>query len=380
MNHDDLGAGLAGTALHKMVVARDQGDWTAAHAAAKAISSQPITAHPAHASLYRGAPAVAYVLHIGNHPAYTRALAQLDAEVVAIVADRLAAAHHRMDSKAPPCLREYDLISGLTGLGAYLLHRGHDNVLERVLRYLVRLITEPLTVHGHQVPGWWAATGLRDTSDTGQLAHGHANFGIAHGVSGPLALLALAHRAGYTVTGQDDALAEGITHLTTWAQPLDGSGTGWPEYLPLHAYRKGPAPGAAPGRPSWCYGTPGIARALQLAALALHDDTARRLAERTAFHAITDPRQTGQITETSLCHGWAGLLLTVGRIASDAARPDLAGALPALHNRLTTDVGQHRIAEHTGLLTGNAGVLLTLHTLTTARPVDLGWETCLLLN
>ncbi|KES02973.1 hypothetical protein BU52_33010 [Streptomyces toyocaensis] len=380
MNHDDLGAGHAGTALHAMVVARDQGDWSAAHAAAKAISSQPIAAHPAHANLYRGAPAVAYVLHIAGHPAYARALAQLDIEVVAIVADRLAAAHRRMDSKAPPYLREYDLISGLTGLGAYLLHRGHDHALERVLRYLVRLITEPLTVHGHQVPGWWAATSLRDTPGTGRLAHGHVNFGIAHGIAGPLALLALARRAGCTVVGQDDALAEGIAHFTTWAQPLDGGGTGWPEYLPLTAYRKGPGPAAAPGRPSWCYGTPGIARALQLAALALHDETARRLAEHTALQAVTDPRQTGQITETSLCHGWAGLLLTADRIAADAELPDLAGALPALHDRLTTAMGRRRTTEHAGLLTGKAGVLLTLHTLTTTRPVGLGWETCLLLD
>ncbi|MEU5523752.1 hypothetical protein ABZ759_24625 [Streptomyces sp. NPDC047860] len=66
------------------------------------------------------------------------------------------------------------------------------------------------------------------------------------------------------------------------------------------------------------------------------------------------------------------------RIVSDAALPDLAGALPALHRRLATDTVRRRTTEHAGLLTGNAGVLLTLHTLTTARPVDLGWETCLL--
>ncbi|MFF1273282.1 lanthionine synthetase LanC family protein [Streptomyces marokkonensis] len=150
-----------------------------------------------------------------------------------------------------------------------------------------------------------------------------------------------------------------------------------------HRLARVPASDRLPGRARGAaapYGTPGIARALQLAALTLHDHAARRLAEHTALQAITDPRQTGQITETSLCHGWAGLLLTADRIASDAALPDLAEALPALHNRLTTEMGRRRTAEHAGLLTGNAGVLLTLHTLTTARPVDLGWETCLLLN
>ncbi|MYR41091.1 lanthionine synthetase C family protein [Streptomyces sp. SID5910] len=375
MNHDDLGGGLTGNALYEMVIARGQSDWTAAHAAAKAISSRPITAHRTHANLYRGAPAVAYVLHVAGHRAYTRSLAELDAETVAIVADRLDAAHRRMAGGRPPRLREYDLISGLTGLGAYLLHRGHHNVLDRVLRYLVRLITEPLTVDGHQVPGWWAATDPRDAIGTGRFAHGHANFGIAHGVTGPLALLALARRVGHTVDGQDDALAEGIAHLTSWAQPCDNGSIGWPEFLPLDAYRKGPEPGAAPGRPSWCYGAPGIARALQLASLALHDDAARRLAEHTAFQAVTDSRQTCQITDSSVCHGWAGLLLAADRIASDAALPDLAHALPALLPR-----ARHRTTESAGLLTGDAGVLLTVHTLTATHPDDSRWESCLLLN
>ncbi len=380
MIRDDLGTGPAATALYEMVVARTTGDWTKAHPTAKAMTSQPITADPASANLYRGAPAVAYTLHTAGHRAYARALTELNAETVAIVAHRLRAAHRRMDKGLPPRLREYDLISGLTGLGAYLLHRDVDQALGAVLRYLVRLLTEPLAVNGHQVPGWWAATGPNGTPDTGEFAHGHANVGLAHGVAGPLALLALARRAGHTVTGQDDALAAGITHLTTWAQPLKGGGTGWPECLPLDAYQRGPEPDAAPTRASWCYGTPGIARALQLAALALNDDTARRLAEHTALQAATDPRHTGQITDTSLCHGWAGLLLTTERIAADAAQPDLHDALPALRDRLTTETQHHPAPEHTGLLTGNAGVLLTLHTLTTTRPVDPEWKTCLLLT
>ncbi|WP_405698320.1 lanthionine synthetase C family protein [Streptomyces coelicoflavus] len=380
MNHDDLGGGLAGNALYEMVIAREQGDWTAAHAAAKALSSLPVTAHPPHANLYRGAPAVAYVLHIAEHPAYARSLAELDAETVAIVSGRLDTAHRRMDSGRPPRLREYDLISGLTGLGAYLLHRGRGSVLERVLHYLVRLMTEPLAVDGCQVPGWWAATDPRDAIGTGRFEHGHANFGIAHGVTGPLALLALARRAGHSVEGQDAALAKGIAHLTAWAQPFDNNSIGWPELLPLDAYRKGPEPGTAPSRPSWCYGTPGIARALQLAALALHDDAARRLAELTALQAVTDSRQTCQLTDASVCHGWAGLLLATDRMASDAALPDLTGALPTLHACLESAMAHNERPKDAGLLTGNAGVLLTAHTLNVSHPLDLGWETCLLLN
>lgn len=81
-----------------------------------------------------------------------------------------------------------------------------------------------------------------------------------------------------------------------------------------------------------------------------------------------------------LCHGWAGLFLAVSRIASDALSPDITNELPRLRARLNTHLVQHAVPEKGGLLTGNAGVLLTLHTLDTPRPVDLGWETCLLLN
>nr|WP_272920599.1 lanthionine synthetase C family protein [Streptomyces sp. SID8367] len=373
-----MGAGLAGTALYEVVAARGRGDWTAAHAATRAVNARPVTAHPEHASLYRGAPAVAYVLHTAGHQAYARALAELDAEVVAIVADRLQVARRRMDSGTPPPLCEYDLISGLTGLSAYLLHRGRDNALEQILRYLVRLLTEPLTIDGHQVPGWWAATDPRGAPGTGRFLHGHANFGIAHGFTGPLALLALAHRAGHTVAGQDQALAEGIAHLTQWTQPLQGGGIGWPEFLSLDAYLRGPVPDAEPGRPSWCYGTPGIGRALQLAALAIHDDQAQQLAEDAVFRAITDARQLRLVKDMSVCHGWAGVLLAVDRIGSGAAAPEITRCLPTLRAHLSTFPVRHEIPESAGLLSGDAGVLLTLHTINGARPIK--WETCLLLD
>ncbi|MFD5659867.1 lanthionine synthetase C family protein [Streptomyces hirsutus] len=380
MRHDDLGGGLTGTALYEMVLARTRGKWTGAHAAARAITAKPLVAFPDEASLYRGVPAVAYALHFAEHPAYARAFAHLDAEAVAITAARVDAAQRRMDSGRPPHMAEYDLISGLTGIGAYLLRRERDAALERVLHYLVRLLTEPLTVAGHQVPGWWTADGPRGLPDDGPFSAGHANFGIAHGMPGPLALLALSSRAGFTVDGQKQALEEAITFLTKWVQPSSGGTFGWPELLPLNSFLDGPVSGTEPGRPSWCYGTPGIGRALQLAALARSNEQVRRFAEHVVLGSITDPRQLSQLEDATLCHGWTGLLLACDRIASDAMTPAIANQLPVLRSHLDAHMVRHEIPENAGLLSGNAGVLLTLHTLSTPRPIDLGWETCLLLN
>ncbi|MFF4575689.1 lanthionine synthetase C family protein [Streptomyces sp. NPDC001410] len=380
MRHDDLGGGLAGTALYEMVVAHTRGTWPAARAAAQAATAQPLAAHPDEASLYRGVPAVAYALHFAKPPASSRTLANLDAETIAIVATRLDAAQRRMDSGRPPRMAEYDLISGLTGLGAYLLRRERQAALERILRYLVRLLTEPLTVAGSQVPGWWTADGPRGLPEDGAFRTGHSNFGIAHGMPGPLALLALASRAGVTVDGQEQALDEGITFLTTWAQPSSDGTIGWPELLKLPDFLNGPVSGGEPGRPSWCYGTPGIGRALQLAALARRNGRARRFAEHVVLSSITDHRRLSQLEDITLCHGWAGLLLTCDRIATDAMTPTITNELPVLRSHLSAHMVRHEIPENAGLLSGNAGVLLTLHTLSTPRPADLGWETCLLLN
>ncbi|MGW7067099.1 lanthionine synthetase C family protein [Streptomyces sp. NPDC054855] len=376
----DLGVGLAGTALYEMVVARHSGAWDAAHTSAKALASWIVDSHPPAASLYHGVPAVAYVLQTADHRLYANALQAMDREVATIVERRLASAYARMDSGRPPRMREFDLISGLTGIGAYLLHRNSTGLLEQVLAYLVRLLTEPTTVEGQQLPGWWAHDSPRGRYDE-DWPQGHANFGLAHGVAGPLALLALCARSGtVTVSGLDNALDEGCRVLTSWARPLNGGGSGWPETLGTGPFLCGPLPGVRPGRPSWCYGTPGIARALQLAALARNDAAAQRCAEQSLLTCITDHRQLSRIRDATVCHGWAGLLLAAERIAADAGKDAIKLELPHLYNRLTDYMVRQEIPKGTGLLTGADGVLLALHTLNPARPADAAWETCLLLN
>src|SRR5439155_18120829 len=127
----------------------------------------------------------------------------------------LRQAHDRMDAGQLPALREYDLIRGLTGIGAYLLHRhSGDDLLRDVLSYLVRL-TKPLTVDGDRLPGWWTGNAPND-QPSAQWPGGHGNLGMAHGIAGPLALLSIAMRHGITVTGQADAIVRICAWLDQW--------------------------------------------------------------------------------------------------------------------------------------------------------------------
>ncbi|MFD5696554.1 lanthionine synthetase LanC family protein [Streptomyces lasiicapitis] len=141
-------------------------------------------------------------------------------------------------------------------------------------------------------------------------------------------------------------------------------------------------PAAAPRQaPSWCYGTPGIARSLQLAALACQRPTTQRLAEDALASCSADPEQLARLHDATVCHGWAGLCLALHRAASDAG-PDsvLHQHWATAQARLTALVQRSAPPPAAGFLTGADGILLALHTLTPARSVSPGWDARLLLT
>jgi hypothetical protein len=202
-------------------------------------------------------------------------------------------------------------------------------------------------------------------------------------LQGPLALFAQAARRGITVEGQQGAIETICSWLDTWQQD-SATGPWWPEcvsHRELHA-RRTSQPG--PQRPSWCYGTPGIARALQLAGIATADTRRRQLAEHALAGCISDFAQLRRITAASLCHGSAGFHRTTRRIAADALTPALSAHLPSLADAL---LRSHALAREDGgtrppggLLEGRAGLTLALHAAARPDPPVTGWDSFLLIN
>jgi lantibiotic biosynthesis protein len=324
------------------------------------------------AGLYLGAPAMTFVLHLAadGTSRYANALQSLDGIVASHTRQRLAAAHARINAGRPVDFAEYDLFRGLTGIAALLLRRQPNGPETRaVLEYLVRL-TEPILVNGKQVPGWWVRHA--PATNQGATPGGHANAGIAHGITGPLALLALAMRAGTTVNGHETA----VLRICRWLDEIrqhDHLGVRWPRWISEH----GPAP-ALPATPSWCYGTPGLARAQQLAAIVTGDIDRKRMAERALLHCITDPNQLDRIDNRGLCHGYGGLLRAVHRVAQDAETPEAFTArIAPLTGRFLTS----QPPEESGFLEGKAGAALAFQdadAIGTAAPQGQ-WDACLLL-
>lgn len=329
----ELSEGALGMAL--LHIERD--DLAAArHSLAQAVAGG--VSAGGNASLFHGAPALEFVLgRAGRTDHGVR-----DA-VDRVVAARLAAARRRQAAGALPHPAEFDLIRGLTGLGALLLTRGAPSpLLGEVLAYLVSL-ARPVRVDGRELPGWWSPVGPAHQ----EMPGGHSDNGVAHGIAGPLAVLSLAVRHDVQVPGQPDA-------IDVFARWLDTHGCC---YWTTHDQLSFP-PEPAPARPSWCYGRLGIARAQQLAGISLRDPARRRAAEDTAVRTLTDPTLLGLITDASLCHGWVGLLTVARATADDSNTPDrFAPLIVDLTLRLAASLEQ---LPKPGFLEGRTGAHLAL--------------------
>lgn len=328
--------------------------------------------------LWFGAVAVAFALRTAVPGHYLPTLAQLDASIDENTVQRLDAAEKRLVEQRRPCTDEFDLVRGLTGIGGYLLHRHPQGpLLARVLTCLTRL-AEPVPAAdaaGVRAPGWWTYDPTRpDPVYDG----GYANLGTAHGIPGPLALLALAMRRGIVVPGQAEAINAISRWIEQWSQP-GPAGPWWPEHVTLPELHRGATSQEGPRRPSWCYGTPGVARALQLAGIALGDTVRQRTAETALAQCLTDPLQLARIVDPALCHGWAGVVLTGLAAAADARSDQFAEGLTAAVDQLLEHAHERAADDLPGLILGRAGVALTLHQLTHPHSSS-GWQTCLLLN
>ena len=347
--------------------------------------------------LYAGVGAMA-LASLTAHRAglgYTKALARTDALVAAQVRHVAAGAEERRFVH----LSDFDVTRGLTGTGRYLLARGESlhEELRVVLRALVRM-TEPVGHQGTPVPGLWTLQGPRSGPPEEAYRDGHLNLGLAHGIAGPLSLLSLAHHHGVVVEHQEEAV-ERLARVLLDFVLEDAHGVYWPRLLTLDEWRAGTAKEAR-SRPSWCYGAPGVTRALQLAADALDRPDWRALAHRSLLSLLSVPAEESGIEDAGLCHGWAGLLhllrvcnrtlddprltrfegLLADRVLA-AFDPELPfGFRAAMHNA-------PRGADAPGFLDGAAGIALALQSYAegddaarAAGAEPANWEAALLIS
>ena len=254
---------------------------------------------------------------------YRKALRSIDAALLSLVTTATASFsrgnHHGVS------VSTFDVISGLAGVGRYLLLRSseasHRIALEGVLRFLVSLTVEQDGIpHWHTPPRFLAGATIQDAYPQGNLNCGRRME------YRPLALLSLATRHGITVEGQTEAMRRVAGWLCQHGFE-DRWGLNWPTAVPLglpaspHSATQSISPKLKPSRTAWCYGSPGIARSLWLAGDAIGEAAFRNTAIAAMEAVYRRPLRARQIDSPTFCHGVAGLRQVTLRFAHDTGLP-----------------------------------------------------------
>lgn len=356
----------------------------------RAVRATAATAH-APAGIYAGPGAVAFAVLVAHRATggYRSAL------------DRLDDHQRRLIHRALPEVRdapaitngEFELVRGMSGVGRYLLARREqcDEQLGLVLTYLTRMAQGAIAHRSQQVPRWWTSAAPKLGQEV-EMPHGHLNFGLSHGVAGPLALLSLAWQQGAVVDGQREAIEQLVDLLQVWMfESEGGSGPVWPNHVTLEGWAAGPRRTSPRWRPSWCYGAPGISRAIQLAGQALDRAEWLRLAHHSLRPLVATAPETWRVDNPNLCHGWSGLMHVLAvlnesigdkrlvDLVDDMAARTLAQFRPESRfgfRATLTDVTQP--ADTPAFLEGAAGTALALDAYANGRTTT-DWDMALLL-
>lgn len=215
----------------------------------------------------------------------------------------------------------YDSIYGFAGQGAYLLMFKEDEkvkkTLERICTFFVNM-TKEIEVKGHKVPGWHIPLDkLTTKADKKQYPEGTFNLSLSHGISGPLAFMALALRAGVEVQGQREAMRKILKDLLRFSYKDESGNVYWDGRLGLQEYINGESKVKRIGRQSWCYGSVGIGRAMYLAGTALEDEEIIRFSTYIMEGIAEMPIEKWELNCDHICHGYAGVLAVMETMYKD---------------------------------------------------------------
>lgn len=366
-----LASGAAGLAVcHAMLARAGEGREAAARASAcldEAIGW--LAAGPVDASLYSGFTGVAWAARLVDGLLAARPEDRNEAVDRALTS--LLGRRH-LAEQVP-----YDLISGLTGHGVYALAS-----LPRAagVQHLAAVIEQLGRRARRDSDGvyWWTPPSLLFGPKRRAYPHGGVDLGVAHGIAGVLPLLARAQALGVAAELAGPLLHGAVSWLLAHLADTK-SGLTVPGFVTA-----GTEP--EPCRCAWCYGDPGVAAALLLAAGDAGRADWAEIATGLALRAAArHPQQTG-VMDAGLCHGTAGLAHLFGRMYQLTGEPELASAAVTWAGRTLACCTEADAADPgsaappwkgPGLLEGAAGVALCLLAASTAtEPV---WDQALLV-
>ena len=310
-----LASGMAGEALFYTYLALATADTAAADRAADLVerAGEELANSPMAPNLYSGFPGVAWTMEHLQGRLFESGGEEDGEDPMLEIDEALLAPLSRT-----PWVGEYDLIGGLAGLGVYALERLPRPSAAALLEQIVERLGE-LSEEMPDGTAWFSPVERIPEWQREFHPQGYYNLGVAHGLPGIVPVLAGACAAGVAVDRARPLLDSAVKFLL--ARRLE------PGELSCFAGSFHPDQPSSPTRLAWCYGDPGIAATLLVAARAVGDpewerqalDIARAAAARTEG-------STTYVRDAGICHGAAGLAHLFNRMYQMTGDEPLARA------------------------------------------------------
>jgi len=245
-----------------------------------------------------------------------------------------------------------DVIGGLAGIGLVFLNLPRSNSLPLVIASLESRVA---VRDGVPVGMFLPAPLIASRHLRAMFPDGMVDAGVAHGVAGPLSLLALAATRGMSV--RLSILEEGSEWLVARSDH-DRHGAFW--YPGYGSANEPPNHGRMSPKNAWCYGVAGIANTLWLCGEACGRTDIKDFAVAAMLAGLA--RHAG-VQEPFLCHGTAALLHITRRFhqrTADSAFVDHIEHLTYQLIRSADAFEPSHSAKGLGLLEGMAGIGIAL--------------------
>lgn len=286
---------------------------------------------------------------------------------------------------------DYDLIEGLIGIGIYLLYSMNNNEctrnLKQIITHLIRVVKE---VRTFGIKGENSINLSNILKNNGEEKDKYLDYGISHGIAGLLAFLAICIKKGVVVESQRDI----VKYLAHWLESQvkkDALGYYWLHRLTLEDYVSEKSEYDRE-REAWCYGTPGVARAMFLAGEVLGDAKMKTFSVAAFKSIININDSVFKSLSPSFCHGLAGILQLSNKMYKDTDDLELLlfrnrilnilldkkGDAPFVFKVLNGEGESAKLINNIGLLEGVTGIGLSL--LSTVEQISPQCDSIFLLD
>ena len=216
----------------------------------------------------------------------------------------------------------FELIYGLSGVLRYCYDEGTGSLChalgDEVVNALIRRL-KPKIIQNKPVPGFhYMPSKIEKQYMDTPAPNGCINYGMAHGIAGTIDALSFAYRKNHNLEAKK-TIELLIAEFLSARYYVDGI-VYWPGRISFEQYFGLEEFPHVTNRMSWCYGSPGVLRALYLAAEAISMTEVKRLAiDEMEKIAVMDTSQYG-LNSPIICHGLAGMVLIMRRMYIDTQK------------------------------------------------------------